>query len=166
MLFFLHIIFDDMKVSVFPLSFLPETSEQVERWDNDALLEPTVRVDWSPTPTPPQSFCCLPNAAQPFYVHPFLFLLPHLALISQSVSRVITWGFIWLINAPSFWEISQRTWIRLPYLCTGAMVAPSTFYSIQSRKYCKDAVFFPVNWWKWKSECIMWQERDALLLGN
>lgn len=30
------------------------------------------------------------------------------------------WGFIWLIKASSFWEISQRTWIKLPYLCTGA----------------------------------------------
>lgn len=44
-------------------------------------------------------------------------LTPH---FPADINSVIMWGFIWLIKASSFWAISQRTWIKLPYLCTGA----------------------------------------------
>lgn len=48
-----------------------------------------------------------------------ILLRPHFPVYINSV---IMWGFIWLIKAPSFWAISQRTWIKLPYLCTEAVV--------------------------------------------
>lgn len=51
----------------------------------------------------------------------------------EFINSVIMWGFIWLINTSSFWAISQRTWIKLPYLCTGATVGSAKAYSTLCR---------------------------------
>lgn len=129
---------------LFSLSFLPETSEQVdcsERWDNDALLEPGASVDWSIFP--PCSHFAASQMQLSHLAYSRLFLLPPLSShFPVYINRVIMWGFIWLINTPSFWAISQRTWIKLPYLCRGAMVARSKFYRMWSENNAQLRFFF------------------------
>lgn len=127
----------------FSLSFLPETLEQVdcsERWDNDALLEPRASVDWS---TPPPAVILLPPKCSSAILHTAdcFFLPPLSSHFPVYINRVIMWGFIWLINTPSFWAISQRTWIKLSYLYSGAMVARSKFYRMQSGNNAQAHVF-------------------------
>ncbi len=100
--------------------------------------------EWEWTAAFFHSLCLKPISAI-LYTVVFVFfctlLAPHFPVYINSV---IMWGFIWLIKASSFWAISQRTWIKLPYLCTGATVG--------STKAC-----FPL--------CRLWKEKKSFTWG-
>lgn len=120
----------------FSLIYLWKNLEQVdcwERWDSAPPLELRVRVN---CPFIFSIHCCyfanwLPSPSRPYYIQlSLLFFGFFLVLLSPHfpvcISSVIMWSFIWLIKASSFWEISQRTWIKLPYHWTGAMLGSAS----------------------------------------
>lgn len=105
---------------------------------------------------------CLPSTSRPSYIQQSLFfffvlLSPHFPVYINSV---IMWVFIWLIKASSFWAISQRTWIKLPYLCTGATVGSAKAYSTLCRLWRGKKHLHKVVLWKWYLE----NERKYIML--
>ena len=144
----------------FSLSFLWENLEQVDcsEMRQCSPVELRVRVNWPFFRSTAVTLLTVSQAhlghfiySRPlFFLFLFILLSPHFPV---CINSVIMCGFIWLIKASSFWAISQRTWIKLPYLCTGAMVgsARPAALSVDCETGGRGATdMLRLFWWKGK----------------